>query len=325
MSNKPLPIPTSTSKPFWEALKAHRVDIQQCDDCKHWIFFPRQNCSSCLSDKLSWKTISGLGKLVTYTVTRIPTLPEFTDEMPQKLAVVEFDEGPHCNTTLVGLDENEINIGMRLKPVFHDVVPGKTTLLRFTGEDKTVNLNSAREEPAAAPAPAPVSNKRQINCRDLAAMKSLVSENYSDWSNEFTVTQDIINQFAALSGDDYWIHTDPERARKQSPFGTTIAHGTLVQVLASRLTIPLDYEIVGFNNMVNYGSDKLRFPSPVPSGSRIRARVRVKAVAEVKAGTQLTMEICIHVVGMERPSVINEQIILYFVSTSGLSSLTPTT
>ncbi|HQR02804.1 MAG TPA: MaoC/PaaZ C-terminal domain-containing protein [Rhodocyclaceae bacterium] len=312
MSNKPLPLPTETSRPYWEALKAHRVDIQQCGDCGHWIFFPRQHCPHCFSHNLAWKTISGQGTLLTYTTTRIPTLPEFTDEMPQQLAVVQLDEGPHVNTTLVGLAEDEIRIGMRVKPVFHDVDPGKATLLRYTGPDKHVDLSAAAPAQAAAPVvEAPAVTRRQINFRDLEAMKSLVSEEYSAWSNEFTVTQEIINQFAALSGDDYWIHTDPEKAKKQSPFGTTIAHGALVQVLTSQLSIPMTWEVTGFNNMVNYGSDKLRFPSPVPSGSRIRARCRVKAVEQVKSGTQLTLEICIHVVGMERPSVINELVILY--------------
>lgn len=153
--------------------------------------------------------------------------------------------------------------------------------------------------------------RRQIDFRDLAGLQALISGEYSPWSNEFVVTQQLINDFAALSGDDYWIHTDPERAKAQSPFGTTIAHGALVQVLASRFQIPLDWEIVGFNNMVNYGSDKLRFPSPVPAGSPIHARCRVKAVQAVKAGTQVTLEIAIHVVGQERPSVLNEQVILY--------------
>lgn len=135
---KPLPVPTETSAPYWNALLAHRVDIQQCSDCGHWVFYPRGHCPNCFSNKLEWKTVSGQATLLTYTIARIPTAPEFGDEMPQKLAVVQFDEGPHVNTTLVGLEEDEIEIGMRLKPVFDDVVPGKTTLLRYTGIDKTV-------------------------------------------------------------------------------------------------------------------------------------------------------------------------------------------
>jgi len=142
-------------------------------------------------------------------------------------------------------------------------------------------------------------------------MRALVSDDYSDWSNDIVVTQDLIDQFAALSGDNYWIHTDPERARRESPFGTTIAHGALVQVLMSRLKLPMAFEVTGYNNIVNYGSDRLRFPSPVPSGCRIRARCRVKAVEQVKSGTQMTMEINIHVVGQDRPSVINDLVMLY--------------
>ena len=153
--------------------------------------------------------------------------------------------------------------------------------------------------------------KRKISVKDIDAMKSLVSEEYSPWSNEFTVSQEVINDFAKLSGDDYWIHTDPVQAREKSPFGTTIAHGALVQVLASQLQIPLDYEVVDFNNMVNYGSDRLRFPSPVPSGCKIRARARIKAVEQVKSGVQATMEINVHVVGQDRPAVINDLVILY--------------
>ncbi len=117
---------------------------------------------------------------------------------------------------------------------------------------------------------------------------------------------------AALSGDDYWIHTDPERCRRESPFGTTIAHGMLVQALVGRLRIPLTWEITGFNNMVNYGSDRVRFPTPVPSGCRIHARSRVKAVEPVKSGVKLTMEINVHVVGQDdRPSAINDMVIMY--------------
>ena len=158
---------------------------------------------------------------------------------------------------------------------------------------------------------APAQALRQINCKDLNTMQSLVSEDYSAWSNQYEVTQDLINQFAALSGDDYWIHTDPVKARAESPFGTTIAHGALVQVLISRLKLPFDHEVVGFNNIVNYGSDRLRFPSPVPSGCSIHARYRIKSVLAVKSGTQVTIEINVHVVGQDRPSVINDLVMLY--------------
>jgi uncharacterized OB-fold protein len=132
MTGKPLPHVTPKTQPFWDALKAHRVDIQQCDACQHWIFFPRLHCPRCFSTALSWKTVSGEGELHTFTLSRVPTLPELADEVPQMLAVVQLDEGPHLNTTLVGLAEDQIRVGMRVRPVFDDVVPGETTLLRYT-------------------------------------------------------------------------------------------------------------------------------------------------------------------------------------------------
>jgi acyl dehydratase/uncharacterized OB-fold protein len=311
--NKPLPQPTTISQPFWDGLKARQVRLQQCADCSHWIFFPRAHCPRCASAKLDWHDVSGAATLYTYTVARIPTLPEFADEMPQILAVVEFDEGPHLNTTLVGIDEAALQVGMRLRPVF-DERPGSVTLLRYTALDSDqpgVMAATADTQAVVEPAPAPAARRRQIACKDIEALRSLVSQDFSDWSNQFTVTQALINQFAELTGDDYWIHTDPEKARAQSPFGTTIAHGALVQVLVSRLTLPLDFEVTGFNNMVNYGSDRLRFAAPVPAGSRIHARYRIKAVEQVKSGVQMTMEINIHVVGEPRPAVVNDLVVLY--------------
>jgi uncharacterized OB-fold protein len=128
--DKPLPIPTPKTQPFWDALKAHRVDIQQCDACHRWVFFPRAHCPHCFSQSLTWRTVAGTGEIHTFTLSRLPTLPEFADELPQKLAVVELDEGVHLNTTLVGIPEDQIRVGMRVKPVFDDT--GEITLLRYT-------------------------------------------------------------------------------------------------------------------------------------------------------------------------------------------------
>lgn len=317
LTNKPMPMPTAISAPFWNGLKEGRLTIPQCKSCGHWIFFPRRHCDKCWSQDLEWKEVRGAGTLYTYTLTRVPTLPDFADEMPQKLAVVELDEGVRINTTLVGLDEGEIKVGMRVKAVFDTVNSDGTALLRFTAADNDFptcidSTPAALAAASAAQADAAAAvTKREVRFDDEAAMKALVSDAYSDWSNQIVVDQDLINEFAQLSGDDYWIHTDPERARAQSPFGGTIAHGALVQVLQSRLRVALDFEVVGFNNMVNYGSDRLRFPAPVPAGSRIHARTRVKAVEKLPKGMQMTLEIVTHVVGNERPSVINDLVILY--------------
>ena len=131
VTDKPLPRITPKTKPFWDALKAHRIDIQRCDDCRNWVFFPRLHCPKCFSHNLTWTTVSGEGELLTFTLSRLPTLPELADEVPQKLAVVRLDEGVHLNTTLVRLAEDEIKVGMRVRPVFDDIAPD-VTLLRYT-------------------------------------------------------------------------------------------------------------------------------------------------------------------------------------------------
>lgn len=310
MSNKPLPVYTEISAPFWNGLKEGNIQIQQCNQCGHWIFYPRRHCDKCWSHDVEFKPVSGKGSLYTYTLTRVPTLPDFADQMPQKMTVVELDEGVRINTTLVGLEEGDIETGMRLKPVFDKVTKEGMTLLRFTAEssDFPEHIDSSV---VALAEPEIVTATRQVHFQDLEQMQTLVSEEFTDWSNEIIVDQELINEFAEISGDDYWIHTDPEKAAKEGPFGGTIAHGALVQILQSRFKLQMDFEVTGFTNMVNYGSNRLRFPSPVPAGSKIHARSRVKSVETVKHGTRLTMEINIHVVGIERPSVINDLVILY--------------
>ena len=312
-NNKPMPVATPISAPFWEGLKARRLLIQQCNACAHWNFYPRRHCPVCLEHDLAWREVDGAATLYSYTVTRIATLPDFIDEMPQKLAVVELAEGVRINTNLVGLDETEIRIGMPLRPVFAEVDAKGNRLLRFTGVDKEAAafepLPAQDSEPEPATSQQPVA--RQIDLNDGPALQELVSEQFSDWSNVVVVDQALIDAFAQLSGDDYWIQTDPERARLQSPFGGTIAHGALVQVLQSRMKLALGFEISGFSTQINYGSDRLRFPAPVPAGSRIHSRARVKKVEILARGTQLTLELNIHVVGQDRPSVINDLVILY--------------
>ena len=309
-NNKPMPIATEISAPFWEGLKARRLLIQHCNACARWVFYPRRHCPRCLAHALAWCEVSGAATLYSFTLTRIPTLPDFADEMPQKLAVVELAEGVRINTTLTGLGEDEIRVGMALQPVFAEVDGKGSRLLRFTGTDK----DAAALEPL--PGLEPVAEVEtgslpKIDFNDGPALQALVSEQFSDWSNVVVVDQALIDAFAQLSGDDYWIHTDPERARLHSPFGGTIAHGALVQVLQSRMKLALGFEITGFATQINYGSDRLRFPAPVPAGARIHSRARVKGVELLGRGTQLTLEINIHVLGQERPSVINDLVILY--------------
>ena len=153
---------------------------------------------------------------------------------------------------------------------------------------------------------------KQINYQDIDALQGLVSETFGAWSAPFEVSQQVINGFAALTGDNYWIHTDPEKCKTQSPFGTTIAHGFLTLVLLPKLRVQPDWEVVGYNNIVNYGSNKLRFSGAVPSGAKIHARGRVKSVEKNPKGQiVMTQEMQINVVGQDRPAVIYELMMMY--------------
>ena len=152
----------------------------------------------------------------------------------------------------------------------------------------------------------------QIKFDDIEALKSKVSEEFGPWSDELQVTQEMIGEFADLSGDHQWIHVDVEKCKQMSPFGGPIAHGFLTLILMSRFKRPdPDYAIVGFGNAVNYGSNKLRFIAPVPAGSRIHSRSRLAGVEAKPKGTQVTMEMAVHVLGQNRPALVYELIVLY--------------
>ncbi len=153
---------------------------------------------------------------------------------------------------------------------------------------------------------------KQYAYDDVEAMQELVSEEFGPWSAEVEITQELINQFAELTGDTYWIHTDPEKAKTDSPFGTTIAHGFLTLVLLPKMMGEQTYEVTGYNNILNYGSDKLRFTGPVLVGNSIHARSRVKEVSATPKGTKMVQEQHIHVVGQdERPALIYELVFIY--------------
>jgi len=128
---KPLPHATDTSRPFWEGLREGEVRIQRCLDCAGWVFYPRSNCPGCLSNALEWQTVSGRGVLHTFTISRIPTVAMFADEVPQRLAVVELSEGVRVTTTLVDVAEEDIKVGMPLEPVFESTEGGEGVLLRY--------------------------------------------------------------------------------------------------------------------------------------------------------------------------------------------------
>jgi uncharacterized OB-fold protein len=126
----PLPVPTATSAPFWDGLRHDEVRLQRCGDCEAWVFYPRSHCPRCLGTSLGWHTVSGRGRLHTYTVARQPTSPHFAGQAPQLLAIVELEEGPRLTTTLVGVEPGDLRVDLAVEPVF-DHVDDEHTLLRY--------------------------------------------------------------------------------------------------------------------------------------------------------------------------------------------------
>jgi acyl dehydratase len=155
----------------------------------------------------------------------------------------------------------------------------------------------------------------QIRFDDLAALGKKVSEEFGPFGGELEVTQKMINDFADLTGDRQWIHVDAERCRRESPFGGPVAHGfltlSLLPLMSAKSRDAGDFAIVGQGNVVNYGSDKLRFLSPVPSGAKIHSRSRLAGVEGVPKGTRIVREIAIHVIGQEKPALLYSMILLY--------------
>ena len=125
----------------------------------------------------------------------------------------------------------------------------------------------------------------------------------SDW---FDVTQPMIDAFADVTHDHQWIHCDAVRARTESPYGTTVAHGYLTLSLLSPL-IGQAVKVKGnFSRAINYGLNRVRFPSPVPAGSRICAHVTLSAVEELPEGVQMTWLVTVEVEGQPKPAVAAE-------------------
>jgi acyl dehydratase len=126
----------------------------------------------------------------------------------------------------------------------------------------------------------------------------------SDW---FEVTQDRVNLFADATDDHQWIHVDVERAKAESPFGGPIGHG----YLTLSLLIPMWSQVLTVTDStmaVNYGLNKVRFPAPVPVGSKIRLTASLKDVEEIKGGLQLTVAAVIEREGGDKPICIAEPV-----------------
>jgi acyl dehydratase len=139
-----------------------------------------------------------------------------------------------------------------------------------------------------------------------AGLKELVGEHlgYSEW---LEITQERVNQFAEATGDHQWIHVDPERAKKESPFGGPIAHGYLTLSLGPVL-MPQVVATTGFKMGVNYGCNKVRFMAPVPVGAKVRLGVKLLGVDEIAGGAQISYEFSFECEGASKPSCVAEVI-----------------
>jgi acyl dehydratase len=130
----------------------------------------------------------------------------------------------------------------------------------------------------------------------------------SDW---MVVDQERVNQFADATDDHQWIHIDADKA-KQGPFGGTIAHGFLTLSLTVALAGQVALDVGEPKMAINYGLEKVRFPAPVPVGSRIRASVELGAVTEVSGGIQVNRVVTIEVEGEEKPAMVAETVSRYY-------------
>ncbi len=151
-----------------------------------------------------------------------------------------------------------------------------------------------------------------VEVKGIEGMRELVGQEVgpSKWR---TVTQADIDAFAELSGDHQWIHVDPERAKSESPYGKTIAHGNLTVAMVDGFRDEL-IPSTGFALGVNYGWDKIRFPAPVPVDSKVRAKAEVISIDDKGGGWwQLVTRFTIEVEDAEKPSFVGDSVVRVLV------------
>lgn len=118
--DKPLPVPTLETAPYWEGCRQHQLRIQRCTDCAQYQFFPRIYCSKCFSDRVEWVNASGRATVLSFTVVRRPVSPAFAGEVPYIVALVTLEEGPQMMTNIIGCPPEEVTIGMPVEVIFED-------------------------------------------------------------------------------------------------------------------------------------------------------------------------------------------------------------
>lgn len=127
---KPLPEPTQASQPFWDAARQHRLVIQRSRNTGAFVFYPREVSPFGAGDELEWAEVSGRGVVYSYTIARRPTAPQWAEEGPYVIAIVELDEGPHLTANIIDCEPDRVRIGMPVVARFVDVT-SETTLVQF--------------------------------------------------------------------------------------------------------------------------------------------------------------------------------------------------
>jgi len=149
-----------------------------------------------------------------------------------------------------------------------------------------------------------------MSAHGVEGLRALVGQHlgYSDY---FEVTQEDVDKFADATDDHQWIHVDVERAQRESPFGGPIAHGYLTLALGPVLA-PQVLTVTGFSMAINYGCDRVRFPAPVPVGSKLRCGVEVRSVEDAGRGVEAKMRFTFEVAGGNLPACVADNLFRYY-------------
>jgi uncharacterized OB-fold protein len=118
------PIVDADSAPFWDAARANRLRLQQCENCARFVYYPRSLCPYCHTTALVWRDVSGLGRIYSYTVSRRPAGPDFESQVPYVVALVQLDEGPRMLTGILTEDIESLQCEQRVRVAFQDIGEG---------------------------------------------------------------------------------------------------------------------------------------------------------------------------------------------------------
>ena len=127
---KPLPVVTEESRPFWDGCREGKLLLQYCDACQHYQFYPRLYCMRCAAKEVRWLEVSGRGVIYSYTVIRQNKSPEFVDDVPYNLAIIQLEEGPRMMSNIVDIDLDDLRVDLPVAVVF-DPVSDTISLPRF--------------------------------------------------------------------------------------------------------------------------------------------------------------------------------------------------